>query len=96
MTEPEPDNIILTYLRKMDSKLGLISDRLRSLEVRFGALESRFSAVEERMAGVEFHLEHRRISARPCWKPRSGPWPAAYPDYLHLNVDRAEQVKAAS
>jgi septation ring formation regulator EzrA len=58
----EVEDHTLAYLRRLDSKLDLISDWLRSLEVRFGALESRFSAVEERMAGVEVHLE--RIERR--------------------------------
>jgi hypothetical protein len=65
MAQDEPENHTLVYLRRLDSKLDLISDRLRSLEVRLGALESRFSAVESYLERIERRLGLAETPANP-------------------------------
>ena len=58
----EPDNIVLTYLRRIDEKLDRVIEDVRELKTRVGILEQQYASISTRMDRVENRLE--RIERR--------------------------------
>ena len=58
----EPDNLILTYLRRLDTKFDHMADDIRDLKVRMTAVEEGLAGVHRRMDRFEVRLE--RIERR--------------------------------
>lgn len=58
----EPDNILLTYLRRIDEKVDRIIEDVRDLKVRVTALEEAVVGTHRRIDRVEARLD--RIERR--------------------------------
>ena len=58
----DPENLILVYLRRMDSKLDRLADELGDVKLRLQALESGF--LEVRRDVVSLHADLVRIDHR--------------------------------
>lgn len=58
----EPDNNVLTYLRRIDEKLDRVIEDVRELKTRVGILEQQYASISNRMDRVENRLE--RIERR--------------------------------
>lgn len=58
-----PENLVLTYLRRLDEKVDRLSEDMREVKSRLGILESQYASVsnrldrmDERMARLENRL----------------------------------------
>jgi hypothetical protein len=49
----EPDNIVLVYLRRIDTKLDRLVEDVRDLKIRVTGVEKRLGEVEVSIAGVQ-------------------------------------------
>ncbi len=58
----EPDNIVLTYLRRIDEKLDLLRADVHDLKVRMSHVEEAIGGINRRIDRVELRLE--RIERR--------------------------------
>ncbi len=58
----EPDNLVLQYLRRIDTKVDRIADDARDLKVRTTAVAEGLAGVHRRIDRVESRLE--RIERR--------------------------------
>lgn len=58
----EPDNTVLTMLRRMDAKLDRIGEDVGDLKVRVGILEQQYAAMSNRIDRIETRLD--RIERR--------------------------------
>jgi hypothetical protein len=58
----EPDNIVLTYLRRIDEKLDRVIEDVRDLKMRVTSLEEGQAGVNRRLDRIEVRLD--RIERR--------------------------------
>ena len=58
----EPDNIVLTYLRRIDQKLDRVIDDVADLKVRVTAVEEGIAGVNRRLDRLEQRVD--RIERR--------------------------------
>jgi archaellum component FlaC len=58
----EPDNIVLTYLRRIDAKLDRVIDDVQDLKVRMTNVEEGLAGVNRRLDRLEVRVE--RIERR--------------------------------
>lgn len=58
----EPDNVVLTYLRRIDEKLDRVIDDVHDLKVRLTHVEEGLAGVNRRIDRVEARLD--RIERR--------------------------------
>jgi hypothetical protein len=65
----EPDNLVLTYLRRLDGKLDRVIDDVQDLKVRMTAVEEGLSGVNRRLDRIEIRgdrIERRlELSEQP-------------------------------
>ena len=61
-TMAEPDNIVLTYLRRIDEKVDRVIDDMRDVKVRLTAVEEAIVGVNRRVDRIEARLD--RIERR--------------------------------
>jgi DNA repair ATPase RecN len=59
---PEPDNVLLAYLRRIDEKIDRLIDDVRDLKARVTNVEEGLAAVNRRLDRVETRLD--RIERR--------------------------------
>ena len=59
---PEPDNVVLVYLRRIDEKVDRVIDDVRDLKVRITNLEEGQAGIQRRLDRVEARLD--RIERR--------------------------------
>jgi predicted nucleic acid-binding Zn-ribbon protein len=53
----EPDNLVLTYLRRIDAKVDRLTDDVRDLKIRMTAVEEAVVGVQRRMDRFEARLD---------------------------------------
>ena len=53
----EPENLILTLLRRMDSKLDRVIDDVQDLKIRMTAVEEGLAGVNRRLDRIEVRVE---------------------------------------
>ena len=58
----EPDNLILTFLRRMDAKIDRLGDDMRDVKLRLTNLEEAFVGMQRRFDRLEIRVE--RIERR--------------------------------
>ena len=58
----EPENFVLQYLRRIDTKLDRLIEDVQDLKIRVTAVEERVSGVEMAIAGVNRRID--RIEQR--------------------------------
>ncbi|MFZ5739332.1 hypothetical protein BJ123_10136 [Rhodopseudomonas thermotolerans] len=58
----EPDNLVLTYLRRMDAKLDRVIDDVHDLKVRMTGVEEGLAGVNRRLDRLEVRVD--RIERR--------------------------------
>ncbi|MCW5718758.1 MAG: hypothetical protein KIS68_13105 [Bauldia sp.] len=58
----DPDNLVLTYLRRIDEKVDRLADDVRELKVPMTAVEKSVVGVHRRMDRLELRIE--RIERR--------------------------------
>ncbi|MGH6846411.1 MAG: hypothetical protein ACREC0_02910 [Methylocella sp.] len=59
---PEPDNLVLVYLRRIDEKVDRVIDDVRDLKVRITNLEEGQAGIHRRLDRIEARLD--RIERR--------------------------------
>jgi predicted nucleic acid-binding Zn-ribbon protein len=59
---PEPENIVLAYLRRLDEKMDRVLDDMRDLKVRMTAAEKAISGLNRRIDRITTRLN--RIETR--------------------------------
>jgi hypothetical protein len=59
---PEPDNVVLVYLRRIDEKVGRVIDDVRDINFRVTNLEEGQAGIQRRLDRVEAPLD--RIEPR--------------------------------
>ena len=60
---PEPDNVVLDYLRRIDEKVDRVIDDVRDIKFHVTNLEEGQAGIQRRLYRVEARLE--RIVRRP-------------------------------
>ncbi|GLK81247.1 hypothetical protein [Methylopila turkensis] len=58
----EPDNIVLTYLRRIDQKLDRVIDDVGDLKIRMTDVEEKLAKVDLSIAGVNRRID--RVESR--------------------------------
>jgi chromosome condensin MukBEF ATPase and DNA-binding subunit MukB len=53
----DPDNLVLTLLRRVDSKLDRVIDDVQDLKVRMTAVEEGLAGVNRRLDRIEIRVE---------------------------------------
>jgi hypothetical protein len=59
---PEPDNVVLVYLRRIDEKVDRVIDDVRDIKLRVTNLEEGQAGIQRRLDRVEARLD--RIERR--------------------------------
>jgi hypothetical protein len=54
---PEPDNVVLVYLRRIDEKVDRVIDDVRDIKFRVTNLEEGQARINRRLDGVETRLD---------------------------------------
>jgi len=57
-----PENLVLRYLRGLDTKVDRLVDDMRELKGRVGVLDERYASVSPRLDSIELRME--RIERR--------------------------------
>ncbi|RXF74715.1 hypothetical protein [Hansschlegelia zhihuaiae] len=58
----EPDNMVLIYLRRLDSKMDRVIDEVSDLKIGMTNLEERSAKIELEMAGINRRID--RVEGR--------------------------------
>ncbi len=63
----EPENLVLVYLRRLDSKMDKLADDMLEVKQRIGHLEGQYASISRRVDSLDIRLERveRRLDIVP-------------------------------
>lgn len=64
----QPDNLVLVFLRRLDSKLDKLAEDMTEVKQRLGQLEGQYASISRRVDSLDFRLERveRRLDIVPA------------------------------
>lgn len=64
----EPENLVLTYLRRLDERAARLGEDMREVKNRLGILEQQYASLSTRIDRIEDRLERieRRLDLMPA------------------------------